>query len=105
MEILVRINPQHRRMATGEPLKVIPDARDRTPLSFGLEIPHFLAIQNGTADLILPSDQSLASGDLLIDEYGRSVMVMDDIQRRKARGNWSGNPFDENPDWVRVRYF
>lgn len=77
---------------------------NKVPLSFGLEMPHFIQIKQGIAALILPSDMSMCLDDILITEQGGPLMVTEITERRKARGDWSKNPFDVYPDWAMIRY-
>jgi hypothetical protein len=102
MHHLVKMSPNHCRLATGEQLLEVPTVEQRTPLHFGTEIPHFLIRKGEAATMIVPSSTSLATGDVLVNEYGGEVMVTEIVERRKARGNWSQNPFDSSPDFVRV---
>ncbi len=47
---------------------------------------------------------SLTDGDMISTEQEKEYMVMEVIERRKARGDWSKNPFDSAPDWAKVKY-
>jgi len=103
LEHIVKANPQHCRLATGQPLiGEMPTVDLKLDLHFGLEIPHFLKVNSNSATLIFPSDRSLERGDLLINEWNKSRMVTEIVERRKARGDWGRNPFDEHPDFIHV---
>jgi len=104
MDIITKICPPHVRLASGEMLKEVPNAQDKVSLHFGTEIPHFLIIRQGVASLILPSDMSLGADDLLVTEHGGSMMILEVMERRKARGDWSKNPFDPAPDWATISF-
>ena len=101
MPQLIKISPTHVRTLTGEPLEV---SNRITHLQFGLELPHFLNIDRGEATMILPSDMPLTDGEMISTEQQKEYMVMEVLDRRKARGDWSKNPFDTAPDWARIKF-
>lgn len=104
MDITIKAIPVHVRMASGEALTMAPTADQKVQLSFGMEIPHILNMRSGIATMILPSTCPIASEDMLHCELSVPVMVTEVVERRKARGDWSLNPFDQGPDWIMVRY-
>lgn len=99
--ILTKSIPTHVRTLTGLPLDIF---NPNSNLQFGLEMPHFLNIKRGEATLILPSALALIEGDMISTEREKEFMVMEVQERRKARGNWSKNPFDVAPDWARIKF-
>lgn len=101
MAQLIKISPTHARTLTGERLDVYNPTSN---LQFGLEMPHFVNIRRGEASVILPSNMSLKDGDMLSTEQEKEYMVMEVLERRKARGDWSRNPFDTAPDWARIKF-
>jgi hypothetical protein len=103
MNHLMPIAPTHVRLATGAPLTDVPLAGDNLDYLFGIGLPHYLRRRQDQAELIFPSDLVLETGDTLTNEYGGEVVVTEILERRKARGDWSKNPFDQHPDWVKVK--
>lgn len=107
MEHLVKENPNHCRLSTGELLTGVPTVDERLSYHFGLEIPHQLERKlDGRCRMrmIFPSDRSMSTGDMIVNEWGKERVVTEILERRKARGDWSKNPFDEAPDFVEVTY-
>jgi hypothetical protein len=86
-----------------EPLQRVPFASDVLEYHQGTVLPHYLKRKGELAELIVPHDLAVGSGDTLEDEWGGEVMVIEILERRRARGDWSDNPFDREPDWVRVK--
>ena len=106
MEHLVKHRPQHCRLATGEELiGEVPTVDQRLNYLFGLDLPHELAHKDDILTMIFPADRVLQSGDQLVNEFNKSVIVTEILERRKARGDWSKNPFDTSPDFAQVRFF
>jgi len=90
------------RLRSGLPLEGEAIMRGSDEYLFGLTLPHYLFRRNRTAQLIVPADYLLETGDVLEDEYGGEKIITEVFERRKARGDWRGNPFDSAPDWVEV---
>lgn len=102
MQHLVKTCPDSVRLATGQRLKYCPLASEKLDLHFGLELPHFLMASSQEVTLIFPADLVLELGDVLETEYGHQKIVTKILERRKARGDWSANPFDTAPDFIKV---
>lgn len=100
----IKLNPPHVRMATGEAIAGEALLRPAEAYHFGTELPHFLKKQKGIAHLIVPDTYSLRVDDRIENEYTNEILVTEVVERRKARGDWSQNPFDEAPDFVVIRY-
>jgi len=83
----------------------VPTIDQRLEYLFGLDIPHELSHRENVMEMIFPSDRSLQTGDELVNEYDKSVIVTEILERRKARGDWGKNPYDTAPDFVRVQFF
>lgn len=104
MNHLVPICPSHVRFANGTPLAGEINIRPESAYHFGTTIPHWLMEKGDIGTLIVPSRLEVTDCDILRNEYGREVMVTEVLERRKARGDWSKNPYDKNPDVVKVRF-
>ena|ERR1051326_3964303 len=104
MEHLIKINPTHCRHADGSALLgEVPAVNDRLTYRYGLEIPHMLNYHSGVLNAIICSGTLIRPGDIVRDEFQWRATVTEVEERRKARGDWSNNPFDEEPDFVRLR--
>ena len=104
MQHMIRLAPPHVRMATGEQIQGEALLRPMEAYHFGTELPHFLSYRAGIATLIVPITYSIRIDDLIANEYGGEILVTEVLERRKARGDWSRNPYDEKPDFVKIRY-
>lgn len=105
MKHLVPTCPPHVRFASGEQIAGEINIRPESAYHFGTTIPHWLKISpDGTGILIMPSDRKLTDTDMLVNEFGGEVMVTEVLERRKARGDWSLNPYDKHPDYVKIKF-
>lgn len=87
-----------------EELTTVPLVSDALEYHYGTQLPHTLMRWlNGEADLIVGANYPVEQGDVLVNEFGHEVIVMEIVERRKARGDWSLNPYDQAPDWMRVK--
>lgn len=100
----IKMNPAHVRMATGAMIEGEALLRPAEAYLFGTQLPHFLKKRDGVAHLIVPVTYSLRVDDRIENEYTNEIMVTEVVERRKARGDWSRNPFDDAPDFVKIRY-
>ncbi len=108
--------PRHARYTDGTELTGgVPDYSLNSKYSYGLHLPHFLNyFSNDTVveDLpegnncraIIASTTELKTGDEITNECGLKAIVVKVTERRKAKGDWSKNPFDTNPDFVAFSY-
>lgn len=104
MQYLVKENPIHVRHLNGERIiGEIPAYRDNAKYHYGLEIPHQLNAAPGEMRIIFPADSSLELGDIVMNEWGKEMIVTEILERRPARGNWKCNPFDSSPDFIHIR--
>lgn len=97
------MNPPNIRLATMAPLQTVPLISDALEYHHGTALPFFLKRRHDYAELIVPREFVIATGDTLLDEYDLEVVVTQIDERRPARGDWSDNPFDTAPDWLKVK--
>lgn len=101
--LLIKVQPSHLTLKDGSPLIHLPDYQEKLEYRHGLEIPHFLTLRGDTCTAIVPTAMKIQEGDNLETEYHKTMLVTEVIERRKARGAWLNNPYDERPDWVKMR--
>lgn len=101
--LLIKAQPSTVTLKDGSPLIHLPDYQEKLEYRYGLELPHFLTFSPGEATAIVPTALVLEVGMTVQTEYEKAFLITEIVERRKARGVWKNNPYDERPDWVRMK--
>jgi hypothetical protein len=84
----IKIKPNHCRLKSGEEFNGVPFLGEFTESDyiFELEIPHFITVQNGSAEAIV---EELKVGDVFKMQYtSNEFEVTKIVESRKAKGTW-----------------
>lgn len=76
----------------------------QSDFEYSIELPHFINAYSGKATAIIKHESEFIQGDEIQNEYDFKATVTNVSERRKAKGNWSTNTYDQTPDFVSFEF-